>query len=71
MFAPIKIACSYIRYRLLKWKLRTKSPVIEDLFDNDHDLCLCCGELYFKSNPKHKYCSRVCQRRHYYILNKK
>jgi hypothetical protein len=58
---------SWIKYKLLKLKLKKRHPVIQDLFDNDHDLCLNCGELFWKKTTRHKFCSKSCCRRYYYI----
>jgi len=68
---PLQLFRDWIRYQILKFTLKRRHPVVNDLFENDHDLCLCCGEIFFRSNKKHKYCSKVCNRRHYYIINKK
>ena len=61
---------AFLSYIGLKLKFR-KNPVVKDLLLNNHDFCLCCGEIYYVSTPTKKFCSDACRYRYNYILKKK
>jgi len=37
------------------------NEVIFDLLENGHDFCDNCGEIFFKTKPKHRFCSNACR----------
>ena len=59
------VAKTHRKYKLMKLK-----PV-QDLLMNNHDFCGNCGEIFYKSTPKRKYCSDSCRFKYHYTQKKK
>ena len=58
----IKLLLAILKNSIKRYFRVKAQPILSDLFTDDaHDFCLTCGELFFKQNKTHRFCTSRCR----------